>query len=161
MVAHGGSTAGLNLGDKHFSVTSSSPAFKVKSCKFCNTRQHLRTRKIVSKINKKQNANQNDRGVQNNEIACVASALKFVRLSPHNHGCYTGYAREILNFCLRSMVYLKNKRDDYLTILIKSGNLSQVIRVKTICEQGITLIWKTEHTSGKFLNMPPATNEFA
>ena len=30
MVAHGGSTAGLNLGDKHFSVTSSSPAFKVK-----------------------------------------------------------------------------------------------------------------------------------
>lgn len=74
MVAHGGSTAGLNLGDKHFSVTSSSPAFKVKSCKFCNTRQHLRTRKIVSKINKKQNANQNDRGVENNDIACVASA---------------------------------------------------------------------------------------
>ena len=74
MVAHGGSTAGLNLGDKLFSVTSSSPAFKVKSCKFCNTRQHLRTRKIVSKINKKQNAKQNDRGVQNNDIPCVASA---------------------------------------------------------------------------------------
>lgn len=74
MVAHGGSTAGLNLGDKHFSVTSSSPAFKVKSCKFCNTRQHLRTRKIVSKINKKQNAKQNDRGVQNNDIACIVSA---------------------------------------------------------------------------------------
>ena len=115
----------------------------------------------MSKINKKQNAKQNDRGVQNNEIACVASALKFVRLSPHKNGCYTGYAREILNFCLRSMVYIKNKRDDYLIILIKNGNLSQVIRVKTIWEQGITFIWKTEHTSGKFLNMPPATNEFA
>ena len=116
----------------------------------------------MSKINKKQNAKQNDRGVQNNDIACVASASAqvIVRLSQHKNGCYTGYAREIRNFCLRNMVYIKNKRDDYLTILIKNGNLSQVIRVKTIWEQGITLIWKTVHTSGQFLTMLPATNEF-